>query len=217
MEGYRARTFVPPLVAQAQALATAQGFTRSCSPEVGRLLYMLAAHVRDGRIGELGTGTGVGAAWMASGLAGRGALVTVERDDERALAARELFTDLPNVQVLHGDALELLRHGPFDLLFTDAPTGVQGGVGESAHGGAPDALDRLLTAVRVGGLIVKDDLTPEAAWPAEWRGQRDLTRELWLNDPRFAASELIVDPTAGLQSAVIVATYLGNGTDGTLS
>jgi hypothetical protein len=36
-----------------------------------------------------------------------------------------------------------------------------------------------------------------------------LTRELWLNDPRFAASEVIVDPTAGPHSAVIVATYLG--------
>jgi predicted O-methyltransferase YrrM len=67
---YRARTFVSPLVARAQALAAAQGFTRSCTPEVGRLLYMLAAHVGEGRIGEPGTGTGVGAAWMANGLDG---------------------------------------------------------------------------------------------------------------------------------------------------
>jgi predicted O-methyltransferase YrrM len=201
---------LPPLVARAQALAEAQGFTRSCTPEVGRLLHMLAAHVGEGRVGELGTGTGVGAAWMASGLAGRGALVTVERDEARARAARALFADLPNVRVMHGDSLALLDHGPFDLLFADAPIGLPGGVGGEAHGGEADALDRLLSAVKVGGLIVKDDLTPEAAWPPEWRGQPDLTRELWLNDPRFAASELIVDPTAGPQSAVIVATYLGS-------
>jgi predicted O-methyltransferase YrrM len=210
MAAYRARTFVPALVAQAQALASAQGFTRSCTMEVGRLLHMLAAHVGEGRIGEIGTGTGVGTAWMASGLAGRGSLVTIELDAERATAARTLFADVPNVRVLHGDALELLEYGPFDLLFADAPTGLPGGVGASAHGGEAAALDRLLGAVKVGGLIVKDDLTPEAAWPEAWRGQPDLTRELWLNDPRFAATELIVDPAAGLQSAVIVATYLGD-------
>jgi hypothetical protein len=63
--------------------------------------------------------------------------------------------------------------------------------------------------MRPGGLIVQDDLTPEAAWPPEWRGQPDPTRALWLNDPRLAAVELIVDPTAGPRSAVIVASYRG--------
>jgi len=62
-----------------------------------------------------------------------------------------------------------------------------------------------------GGLIVLDDLTPESAWPPEWRGQPDPTRSLWLNDPRLAAVELIVDPGAGPRSAVIVASHLGLG------
>lgn len=40
------------------------------------------------------------------------------------------------------------------------------------------------------------------------RGQPDPTRALWLNAPRLAAAELIVDPLVGLSSAVIVATYI---------
>ncbi len=201
MTTYRARTFVPPLVEQALALATTQGFTRSCTLEVGRLLYTLAAHVGDANIGEMGTGTGVGTAWMASGLRAGGSLTTVELDDKRATAAREQFAARPNVQVIHGDSSELLAYGPFDLLFIDAPTGLQGGVGGAASSGSDEALARLLAAVKVGGLIVIDDLTPEAAWPEEWRGQPDATRELWLNDPRLAAIELIVDPAAGPHSA----------------
>lgn len=61
-ETYRARTFVPELVQAAEALAVELGFTLSCRPEVGRLLHTLAATVRDGRIGERGTGCGYGAA-----------------------------------------------------------------------------------------------------------------------------------------------------------
>jgi hypothetical protein len=72
-----------------------------------------------------------------------------------------------------------------------------------------DVLAPLLAAVRLGGVIVLDDLTPESSWPPEWRGQPDPTRALWLNDPRLAAVELIVDPSAGPSSAVIVATHIG--------
>ncbi len=154
---------------------------------------------------------------MASALGDDGSLITVELDEVRATAARDLFAEHPKVQVIHGDSTELFAHGPFDLLFADAPTGLKGGVGGTASKETDAALARLLAAVKVGGLVVIDDLTPEAAWPDEWRGQPDLTRELWLSDPRFAASELIVDPTAGPHSAVILATYLGPDASGTLS
>lgn len=60
-----------------------------------------------------------------------------------------------------------------------------------------------------GGLIVLDDLMSEVSRPPEWRGQPDPTRSLWLNDPRLAAVELIVEPSLGRSSAVIVATHVG--------
>jgi predicted O-methyltransferase YrrM len=125
-ETYRSRTFVPPLVQRAQALAQGLGFALSSRPEVGRLLHTLAASVRDGRIGEMGTDTGVGAAWMASALGPGGTLVTVEADAERAAGAARLFADLPNVQVLHADLTALLTRGPFDLVFVDGPSAMKG-------------------------------------------------------------------------------------------
>src|SRR4051794_33960600 len=57
---------LPPLVARAVALARELGFDLSSIPEQGRLLQVLARGARGGRIGETGTGAGVGVAWLAS-------------------------------------------------------------------------------------------------------------------------------------------------------
>jgi predicted O-methyltransferase YrrM len=155
-------------------------------------LRVLAAQVREGVVGEMGTGCGVGAAWLASALAPGVSLVTIELDAARAAAAGEVFAGVPNVRVLHGDWRELLPHGPFALLFAD---------GGKAKQHEPAAL---VAALRPGGLLVLDDLTPEDRWPAEWRGKPDPVREFWLNDPRLAATELLVSPNM----AVIVAARL---------
>jgi len=206
---YRARTWIPPLAVRAAALAEALEFGASSRPEVGRLLHTLTSSVRDGCIGEIGTGCGYGSAWIASALSQSGRLVTVERDTERADAARRLFADLPQVHVLHGEWTALLQHGPFDLLFVDgAGSDLKRPVEGVGPDQEPDVLAPLLAAVRLGGLIVLDDLTPETAWPPEWRGRPDPTRSLWLNNPRLAATELIVDPAAGPHSVVIVASRI---------
>ena len=62
---YDGLTDLPPLVERAVDLARRAGSTFSCRPEHGRLLQALAAGA--GRIGETGTGCGVGLAWLASG------------------------------------------------------------------------------------------------------------------------------------------------------
>src|SRR5689334_13585141 len=101
--------------------ADAEGGEPTCSlPGTGRLLATLAAACAGGRIGEIGAGTGVGAAWIASAMPDDATLVTVELDDERASAVTQLFADDPRVTVLCGDANELIpREAPFDLLFID--------------------------------------------------------------------------------------------------
>lgn len=71
---------LPPLVAQAYALALASGFDRSCSEETGRLLRTLAAGKPGGRVLELGTGLGAGAAWLLAGMSADSMLLTVEND-----------------------------------------------------------------------------------------------------------------------------------------
>src|SRR5207245_7638558 len=79
----------PPLLGRALELARELGFERSSLPEVGRLLRALASGRF--RIAEIGTGTGVGAAWIADALAPGAVFVTVEADPERAEAAARLL------------------------------------------------------------------------------------------------------------------------------
>lgn len=184
---------VPALAASALALAAGISFQSSCSTDVGRLLRVLAASVVSGSIGEVGTGAGVGTAWLAAGMGPRAALISIEQDAGRVAAVRRLFAGDTRVTVVHGDWRDLLARGPFALLFVDAA--------DAKAGGAGDALG----ALAPGGVAVLDDLTPKELWAGEWRGRRDPVRDFWLNDPRLAATELLVSP----REAVIVAARVG--------
>jgi predicted O-methyltransferase YrrM len=173
---------VPPLVERALALAERTGFVRSCSPETGRLLQVLAGQRGHERVAEIGTGCGVGSAWILSALDPGVAFVTVELDEERAEAAAELLAGDASAKVLHGDWRELLpAEAPFDFLFADG--------GKSKYDGD------LVGLLAPGGMLVMDDLTPGYADP-------DPVRELWLAHPRVLAVELQISP----QEAVIVGT-----------
>ena len=57
---------ISPHVWSALDLAARLAFAHSCTMETGRLLAVLAATARNGTIGEIGTGCGVAAAWIAS-------------------------------------------------------------------------------------------------------------------------------------------------------
>ncbi len=148
----------------------------SSIPAVRALLRTLAAG-RD--VAELGTAYGEGAAAMAETAH---SVITVERDAERAAVARERLAGLDNVELLEGDAYELLRgRGPFGLVFAD------GGVYDW------EAIMRLLAP---GGVLVKDDLTPGS--PIDG----DPVREFLLRDPRLAAAEILTAPTAAAIVAI---------------
>jgi len=186
----RAGTAIPPLVARAMELAERTGFAWSCIPDVGRLLRVLAGHARGGVVGEIGTGCGVGTAWMVGALASDARLVTIELDEDRAALARDLFVAYPNVRVIQGDWRDILPAGPFDLLFIDA------------GGPKRDEPEAALEVLRPGGMVVLDDMTPEEHWPPEWRGRPDPVRAFWLNSARLDAIELLTTPT----TSVILAT-----------
>ncbi|MET9729566.1 class I SAM-dependent methyltransferase [Streptomyces sp. NPDC006458] len=171
---------LPPLVDRAVATARAHGFPYSCRPEQGRLLHALAGGARR-VVGETGTGLGVGLAWLASGAAAPVRLVSVERDPERAGAARAVFSDRPGVEVLTGDWRRIEEHGPFDLLVLDG-----GGQGKT-DGDPPADVERLLVP---GGTVVVDDFTPATAWPPLHGGRPDRARLHWLRHPALDAVEL---------------------------
>lgn len=174
----------PPLVERALALAAARGFRRSCSPEVGALLHVLASRRGILRAAEIGTGCGVGAAWIVSALAPGVPFFTAELDPGQAAATRELFAADEAVSILMGDWRETLPpEAPFDFLFLDAAKQRPDLDGEAAVA--------LLTP---GATIVLDDLTPG-------RAGADPVRDFWLAHPSLVATELLVTP----ESAAIVA------------
>ncbi len=147
----------------------------SSSPEVQRLLAVLAAGKR---CAELGTAFGEGAAAIASTAA---SLVTVEVDEERAALARRRLDGLANVELLVGDWRELLpARAPFEFIFYDS-----GGLDRS-----PEAIELLAS----GGVLLKDDLTP--GWPGP-----DPVRDLLFGHRELVAVEVLTTPT----TAAIVA------------
>jgi len=135
--------------------------------------------------------------------------VTVEVDAERAMAVQHLFQDLPNAQVIHGDWHEILAYGPFDLLFIDA--GPAKAPPCSPPGEVTAATEVILPVLRMGGIAVLDDLSPEECWPEEWRDQTDPVRAFWLNDERLNAMEVLMKPvtTGTPRPMVILATRIG--------
>jgi predicted O-methyltransferase YrrM len=174
----------PPLVRRAQALARSLGFERSCSDETGRLLHVLAAERGRVRVGEIGTGAGVGAAWIVSALDPAVPFVTVEQDGALAEAAATLFREDMNVRVLVGDWHEALPpEAPFDVLFVDAAKQRPDVDGEQA-----------LALLAPRGLVVLDDLTPGRIEP-------DPVRKFWLGYVGLAAVEIAVSS----REAVILA------------
>jgi predicted O-methyltransferase YrrM len=177
---YRDVGDLPELVRATVALAESQGFDHSCRPEQGRLLSVLAGGWVGGRIGETGTGCGVGLAWMVAATDRRTALYSVEIDRDRAAASAELFATYDNVSVIHGDWTALREHGPFDLLVLDG-----GGKGKDPAVDSP--LDPTDGWLAVGGTVVLDDFTPAGARGAS---VHDAARRHWLEHPALHATEI---------------------------
>jgi predicted O-methyltransferase YrrM len=199
-----ALTSTPRLVERAIALARAEGFplTReeagsggpsASLPDAGRFLAVLAAGCCGGRIAELGTGVGVGSAWMSSAMPADCTLLTAELDASRAAAARALLSGDPRVQVLTGDAMSLLAPlAPFDLIFSDG--GMRGAADFAA----------LVSMLKLGGRVVFDDVTPVHALPADspFR-QADPKRTLFEGDDRLVWTEVVLPC---LQNSLLVGT-----------
>ncbi|MFF0227690.1 O-methyltransferase [Streptomyces sp. NPDC004629] len=167
----------------------------SCLPGVGQLLATLAASTSvrpDAVVLELGTGAGVGTAWLTHGLAPGARLITVEADAERATAVGALFAGEPRVSVVHSDwhAVEPPRGGAC-LLFADA------GLRHEIH---PPAWDAIVDLLDIGGLLVFDDLTPPGG-PTLLDNEEDKRRFVF-GHPRLRGVE-VVDISG--ESSVLVA------------
>jgi predicted O-methyltransferase YrrM len=190
---YRSASEVPALVRAAVVEAEALGFAFCVHPATGRLLQSLAAGLPPGSlVGETGTGTGAGLAWMVSGAETSVRFVSAEADRDRAAAAQRVFAASPNVTVVHGDAGEVFAKGPFDLLVHD------GGWGSGKNPG--DVVDETVV-LNEGGLMTIDDFSPTVTWPPLFEARPDAARIYWLTRPNMLATEIRVAP----DMAVVVA------------
>jgi len=132
------------------------GFTMASEPKTGALLAVLAASKPGGRLLELGTGTGVGTAWLLAGMDPDSHLDSIDTDARaQAVARRHLEAD-GRVTFHLADGAEFLTRlprGQVDLVYADAWPG------KFTH------LNEALALLRIGGLYVIDDLLPQPNWP----------------------------------------------------
>lgn len=133
---------------------------------------------------------------MASAMPADCTLVTVESDERLAAAAAALLAVDDRVEVVCGDAWEILpARGPFDLLFAD------GGTREQVSSGG------LVDLVAVGGRLVADDVTPVRALPPDSPLRvTDVKRRLFSTDPRLVSTEVVLPD---LQNSLLVGTRIG--------
>lgn len=179
---------VPPRVVAARPSPPRRDSRRAASRS-GRLLRLAAASKPDGVVAESGTGSGVGTAWLHSGLGAGARLVTVERDEELARRASGVFADDERVGVLTGDWRLLERYAPFDVFFCDG-------------GGKRDDPGRVVELLAPGGLLILDDFTPSSEWPPRFEGEVDELRVFYLTHPALEATEVLTTPAS---SAVVAA------------
>ena len=130
----------------------------------GQLLYMLALMNGARRILEIGTLGGYSAIWLARALPADGKLISLEVNERGAIFARRNLADAglaAKVEVRVGPALATLAQmeqageAPFDLAFIDAD-----------KDGYVAYLEKAVSLVRAGGLILADNTLPDAVLDA---------------------------------------------------
>lgn len=151
-EAYLERLLPPrdPILREMEEKARRENIPIS-DPEVGRTLSILARSLGARAILEIGTAIGYGTICLARGAA-EARVVSIDKDPERLATARgflERAGVADRVELLEGAALEVIPRlqGPFDLVYVDA-----------VKTEYRRYLDLLLPRLRVGGLIVCDNL-----------------------------------------------------------
>ena len=169
-----------------ERLAAGRGFP-IVGPQVGRLLYVVAAAAKVRRVLELGSGFGYSAIWFAKAVGPKGLVVLTEGSTERAREAASFLGRaglFDRVRIEVGDALKIAasERRTFDLVFND--------IDKAGYSKVAGVAARLL---KPGGLFVSDNMLWDGkvlADPppdAETRGVLDLTRSLYASRRFFSA------------------------------
>ena len=178
---YTALSGLPPAVADARRRAGELHFGNSCEDDVGRTLAILAAAVPPGgRVLEIGTGAGVGLAWILTGLGKRGDVEVISIEADATLAAGLASHPWPPfVRLETVDAAAALPGlGSFNLVFADA---------------APhkyEGMEAVIAALRPGGQLIIDDVSVSPRTQPPQREAIAALRRTILGHPALLAVEL---------------------------
>ena len=152
------RTTIPQPVLAIETATQAHAFSMASESRTGALLRALGASKPGGAFLELGTGTGIGTAWLLDGMDATARLVSIDVNPELSAIAGRFLGDDERLTLVVADAdawLAEAERGPFDLIFADATPGKYQG------------FERGWAALGRGGFYVIDDMLPDPSWPAD--------------------------------------------------
>lgn len=195
----RAQVQGDPVLDEMHALAAEKRFP-IVGPEVGRLLFQLAAAMGAKRVFEMGSGFGYSTLWFARAV-GEGARVYhTDGSEENTSRAREFLSKagvLDRVVFTTGNAMEILEATPgeFDIVFMD--------VDKHQY---PDGYRAFRDRVRPGGLVIVDNLVwsgkvASGVDDANTEGIREYLQLMW-SDDRFLSSLMPVRDGVGISLRV---------------
>jgi len=146
----------PPQLAEIDRETRLMGFNMASEPQTGSLLRTLAASKPRGKFLEVGTGTGYGTAWILDGMDAASKLQTVDiNPDVQSIARKHLGAD-GRLSFFTQDAIAFLatrQKNLYDFIFADAMPGKF------------ERFDLTLGLLKVGGILLLDDLLPQPNWP----------------------------------------------------
>ena len=147
----------PSVLKDIEEATQAFGFTMGSDMLTGSLLRTLAATKPSGTFLELGTGTGLSAAWLLDGMDAQSRLMTVDSNENHSAIAKKYLGSDTRVTFYTMDGavfIESMRKQgtKFDLIFADMPPG------KFWH------LDETLQLLKAGGLYVIDDMLLLSSW-----------------------------------------------------
>ncbi len=132
------------------------GFDQTSDALVGRFLATLVASKPDAKILELGTGSGLSTAWIAYGMDKKSHLITVDNDKSLVNIAKKYLGSDSRIDFrvsLGEEVIDEIKENTIDFIFADTWPG-------KYH-----YLDETLRLLKVGGIYVIDDMSPQANWP----------------------------------------------------
>ncbi len=146
---------LPPSYTRILTRSQELGFSMNSDVLTGSLLRTLAASKPGGALLELGTGVGLGSAWLLDGMNETATLLSLENDAAAmSIAQTELGLDARATFIL-GDGAQFLLgcKDSFDLIYADTWPGKYSYLAEA------------LRLVKRGGIFLVDDMLHQANWP----------------------------------------------------